>query len=142
MDDSDGERDAIDADVDTDSTPNADEEEENSGSGNTVKHHKVNLNPHAHSHSHLEKGNATKSRHKSHPQFCHLEVDLSDGSDDSLCGSDVDEIVNWVRAKPVLANLQLRRSEGRGRLRAKERAQRARQRWMRGGDQKTTTTSR
>lgn len=127
MGDTNVEGDAGDADVDKDSAPETDEDD---GSEATVINHRVDS--HQHTHSRALERDAAKASCKPHLQFHSLETQLSD--EESLCGSDVDDLVNWVRAKPVLEKMQRRRSEGKGRLRAKERAEDARMRWTKGAD--------
>jgi hypothetical protein len=131
--DADDKRRAGNGDVDTDTS-------DNEGSDDTVRRRSVvprsmgsSGNGGQENEGGALEGGALLARRRSHPAYVE-EHENSDGSDDSLCGSDVDELVDWVRAKPAMVRLTRRRSEGRGRQRARERAERARERWLKGPD--------
>ncbi|KAF2501858.1 hypothetical protein BU16DRAFT_534486 [Lophium mytilinum] len=128
LDDEDAERDAGDGDVDTNTSnsgsDSGEEEEEDTDSENTIRRQPL---PRA------ERRKGGTLRRISRPRADgHESSDAGTGSE-SLCGSDVEELVDWVRAKPALECLQRRRSEGRGRQRARERAASLRERLLRAG---------
>lgn len=57
-----------------------------------------------------------------------------EGGANSLHGSDVEDIVDWVKRKEVLEGLQRWRSEGKGRKAARERAERVHASWLKQPD--------
>ncbi|KAF2815232.1 uncharacterized protein BDZ99DRAFT_192695 [Mytilinidion resinicola] len=121
---------ASDGDVDTNTSNSgsgSDEEgyeDEDTNSENTIRHPTLSA---------TGKHKTGTRRRISRPRADVHEPSDAGTASDSLCGSDVDELVNWVRAKPALECLQRRRSEGRGRQRARERAASLRERWLRAG---------